>query len=276
MSEDRYTYRNDRSYTDSVHDNLAIKIIYPQMGWTPKKIDNELAAMKDSEYSIDYHAVNAEGVDIVIQERFRRPNKAGFDDFTLRYEREENSEEIEQKSEFFKMKGKLRRFKEPFYMVYGILNINMDGFSKYVILDLRAFFEHFNNKEIIVDPQIRFSRIQDNILYCGVNGNFDNSSSFMCASIKHLIYLFKDVIIYQEGFVVSRTGDATDKQISYLKDLAIKNGFILQNENFLSKADARPLIDLLKDKERCKSIHQLIASGELQKIAMFLTTKKSK
>lgn len=275
MSENQYTYKNDRSYTDSVHDNLAVKIIYPKMGWTPKTVDDQLATMKDSEYSIDYHAVNSDGCDIVIQERFRRPDKARFDDFTLRYEREENPEEIEQKSEFFKMKGKLRRFGEPFYMAYGTLNTTMDGFAKYAILDLRAFFDHYNKKEIIIDVDVKFSKIENNVLHCGVNVNVDKSSSFMCVSIKHLSELFNDIVIYQEGFVVPRTGDATDKQINMLKYLAKQNGFILQNENYLSKADVNPLLNVLNDEEKCKSIHKMINSGEFQKIAMFLTAKKS-
>lgn len=274
MSQCQYTYNNDRSFTDSVHDNIAVNVIYPKMGWTLNNEKNDLTAIMDSEYGIDYYAKDNNGRSIVIQERFRRSNNSGFDDLTLRYEREENPEEIEQKSEFFKIKGKLHRYTTPFYMVYGIVNSTMDNFEKYVVLDLRQFFEHFKKKEIIIDPNSKFSKIKEKTLYCGVNKNTDHSSSFMCVRIQHLSELFNDVVIYQNGFINVRTGDATNKQINFLKHLARENGFILLNEDFITKADASQLISFLKDKEKCKSIYDFINSGDIQKIAMFLSTKK--
>lgn len=68
MNDKKYSsiYPNDRSFTDTVHDNLAVKIIYSKMGWTPRTIENELSIMQDSEYSIDYHATDKNGAYIVI------------------------------------------------------------------------------------------------------------------------------------------------------------------------------------------------------------------
>ena len=266
-----YKYNDDRSYTDNVHNNLAVKIIYEQMGWKPYNVNNDLAVLQDSEYSIDYHAMDKLGNNILIQERFRRPGKTNFDDFTLRYEREDNPEEIEQKSEFFKMKGKLKRFSEPFFMVYGIVNSSMDGFAKYAVLNLRAFFKHYNNKEIVIDPNSRKAFIENETLHCGLNRNADNSSSFICVSIPDLLKLFDDVVVYQEGFVTQKTGDATEKQIEFVKALAERHGFSLQNEEFLSKADVSSLIALLKDERKITALQDLFCDGDMHVAAMFLS-----
>ena len=200
MAYERHTYKTDRAYTDSIHDRLAVKIVYPKMGWTPKTIDKELASVKDSDYSIDYYATDKNDKDIVIQERFRRASKFGFNDLTLRYERENNPEEIEQKSEFFKMKGKIKRFPEPFYMVYGIQNAEGTGFLQYAVIDLRAFFKHYADGTIKVNTSRKYSYYSGGVLYCGHNKNKDNSSSFICVDIALLSEIFSDVVVYQEGF----------------------------------------------------------------------------
>ena len=88
-------YADDRSYTDTIHDNIIIAKIYPELKWTPKELDKELAQLKDSDYAIDYHVTNKNGELLAIQERFRRGKFARlYNDFTLRYERENNEEEI--------------------------------------------------------------------------------------------------------------------------------------------------------------------------------------
>lgn len=266
-----YKYNDDRSYTDNIHNNLAVKIIYEKMGWKPYSIDSNMASLQDSEYSIDYYATNKVGNDIVIQERFRRPGKTNFDDFTLRYEREDNPEEIEQKSEFFKMKGKMKRFKEPFYMIYGIVNSSMDGFAKYAVLNLRAFFKRYNDKDIVIDPNSRKSFSENSVLHCGLNRNFDNSSSFICVSIPELMKLFDDVVVYQEGFVIPKTGDATEKQIEYVKALAEKYGFALQKTELLTKTDISALIDLLKDADKVHALQILFHDDDVHLATTFLS-----
>ena len=87
-------YADDRSYTDTIHDSIIVPKIYPQLGWTPYALEKELAQLQDSDYAIDYHATNKNGELIAIQERFRRGRAAKmYNDFTLRYERENNEEE---------------------------------------------------------------------------------------------------------------------------------------------------------------------------------------
>ena len=220
-------YKNDRTYTNAIHDNIAVNTIYPAMQWQLTSVNHELSEMQDSEYAIDYHAIDINNVHIVIQERFRRQSNANFNDFTIRYERPNNEEEVEQKSEFFKMKAKIKRFSEPFYMIYGILNASLDGFDKWVVIYLRAFFRHYANKKIKIDFTKKFSQIQDNTLICGWNQNNDDSSSFICINIPQIMQLFDDVVVYQEGFVPKRTGGATEKQIKKLQIMASKNGFQL-------------------------------------------------
>ena len=247
------------------------------MLWKPVDCINEkLRDLQDSEYSIDYHATNKDNNEIVIQERFRRHSQNSYTDFTLRYERPENEEEIEQKSEFFKMKGKMKRFSEPFYMVYGIVNQETTDFLKFAVIDLRAFFKHYKKSEIVIDINLnnKKSVIKGNVLYAGINTNKDNSSTFVCFDILQLMMLFSDVIVLQEGFKTEKIGTATDKQIIFLKQLAIQNGFVLTNENILSKREASQLIELFKENiEIVRLFHNQMETGVFQNFSTYIKLK---
>ena len=289
-------YADDRSYTDTIHDSIIVPKIYPQLGWTPYALDKELAQLQDSDYAIDYHATNTNGELIAIQERFRRGRAAKmYNDFTLRYERENNEEEIEQKSEWFKMKGKIKRFKKPYYMLYGVVNDTFDDLYKYAVIDLRVFFDAFRQGKICIDTEINNtirSKVKDGILYAGCGKNKDDSSSFVTFDIIQLHQVLPEAVIAQQGYfgtatrkaevverkeettVDGRTCNATPKQIQYLERLASDNNFRIVNRSVLTRSEASHLINYFtdgKNKEEIKVVNRILQSGMLNSISTFLS-----
>lgn len=274
-------YADDRSYTDHIHDTIVIPKIYPLLGWQAVSIDKELSELKDSDYAIDYHAVDSNGSNIVIQERFRRDEAARrYNDFTLRYKRENNPEEIEQYSEFFKMKGKINRFSEPYYMLYGVVNQDVSDLDKYVVIDLRRFFEYYNNGNIKIDENTNNKLTSvigsDGILYAGKGYNKDDSSSFISFDIVQLNSVLSDIIYYQKGFIVVRTGNASDKQIGFLRYLSSVNGFSFIREDVISNTEASQLIGFLKDGDSNskKTVHDVMNMDIYKTISTYLVPNK--
>lgn len=202
-------YNEERQFTDEKHRGISIPTIYEELGWSVVQRDDELTQIRDSEMSIDYEVVDGAGQHIMLQERFRRLSKYAKMDFTLRYERNENPEEAEQKSEFYKMKAKCRRFSEPFYLLYTILNEDETGYSRYVVVDLKAFFERYRNESIIIDEEADVSFYEAGKLHAPVKFNRDrnrstgeefSSSSMVCFDVQFLQEHMPEVIIQNKGF----------------------------------------------------------------------------
>lgn len=196
-------YASDRKFTDTIHQEVALKEIYPQLGWSVFPMDPDELDKIDMEKGIDYVMQDKSGNKINVQERFREYHYHFYKDATLRYRRDHSDDEDQVESEFYKI--------EADYLVYGIINGSKAqvrnkakefSFVKYVVIDLKVLFEQIKKKKIVLDTSIGKPQIIDGVMHACVNENKDYSSSFVAFDVKGLNDLFgKDgIILVQNGF----------------------------------------------------------------------------
>ena len=197
-------YNEDREFTDYIHDNLAIPLIYSPLNWKVQKISSQrLTENADIFTAIDAFLINITKERIItVQERFRECKYAKYNDFTIRYKRDFNKHEERKLSEFFKL--------DADYFVYGIVDTykyqkeKATKFLKYAVIDIKILKSLFDTNQIIIDESIKglFCVLKNNKIYCPVNFNRDNSSSFIPIDIRLLKKLFGNsgVILQSEGF----------------------------------------------------------------------------
>ena len=195
-------YRDDRSFTNYVHDELAIPQIYKRMGWLLKDVNKDELELLDINHGIDYIAFDQNNKSIKIQERFRDSFYQNFNDATLRYRREQNSDPSRIKSEFYKIKAD--------YLVYGITNgkkfidkrHTLTDFIKWVIIDINFLKQIYDSGKLEIISTNRITcKIENEKLICPENYNKDGSSSFVPFDVIYLNRLWGDkVILAQKGF----------------------------------------------------------------------------
>jgi hypothetical protein len=193
-------YISDRAFTDHIHNNVAIPVIYNPINWKQVKLDPANAIHIDMFQGIDY-VFNHNGTNKTIQERFRERKYQQYSDFTIRYRRDENVHSDRHQSEYYKMKAD--------YFTYGITNClkaelsQCSDFLKYAIIDLKTVYSKIDAGDILIKDNGRNTcRIIDNKIECPVKFNTDGSSSFFPIEISFLIDLWgNDIIIAQKGFI---------------------------------------------------------------------------
>ncbi len=194
-------YKNDRAFTDYVHKNLALPLIYKPLDWTEVQLRNDYAQYIDRMKGIDYVFRNGPSI-MTVQERFRDKQYKAFSDFTIRYRRDENRVAERHESEYYKMKAH--------YFTYGIIDRskpevqNASGFIKYAIIDLKKVYEKLDSKAIFVSDNGKNTCeiIDGNRIECPVKYNTDGSSSFFPIDISYLTQLWGDsLLLAQEGFL---------------------------------------------------------------------------
>ncbi len=193
-------YRDDRNFTNIIHNNVAEPIIYKDMGWVRIDVNNELAEIKDNLLAVDYQVKDRDGNIIYVQERFRGLNYMNYNDFTIRFKREMNRDETQIYSEFFKMKSNIANNNNKFYMLYGFANERSVDFDKYIIVDLRLIIDLYLNKILVIDEVD--SNIIDGELHAVHKYNHDDSSSFIAINVKQLNQICPEAIIRQKGYVL--------------------------------------------------------------------------
>lgn len=183
-------YIDDKNYTDYIHDNIAIPKIYEPLGWKQIPLVKEEANYIDMNNGIDY-IFEKDGRRITVQERFREKKYERYNDFTIRYRRDENKLMERVESEYYKITAD--------YFTYGITNGSKTNLStctdfvKYVIIDLTKIFEKINTgKILIVDNKKNVCQVEEDKLVCPIKYNTDSSSSFVPIDITLLIRLFGD------------------------------------------------------------------------------------
>lgn len=188
-------YKDDRSFTNYVHENLALPLIYKKLGWTQKQIDASLLEYIDINEGVDYVFTGKQGEEIKSQERFRRTKYQTYSDCTLRYRRDNNPVVSRHKSEYYKVKAD--------YLVYGITNNDLTGFVKFVVVDLKVLFSKIDNGLITPEYGGNFSRIVNGKMIAVIKDNVDDSSSFVAFDVKQLNQLFgsDNIILFQEGYL---------------------------------------------------------------------------
>ncbi len=194
-------YNNDRAFTDYVHKNLALPLIYKPLNWTEVQLRKDYAKYIDMMDGIDF--VFRFGNSIMsVQERFREEHYKDFSDFTIRYRRDENSVTERHESEYYKMKAH--------YFTYGIIDSskndvkNASGFIKYAIIDLKKVYEKLDSNAIFISDNGKnvCEIVEGNRIECPVKYNSDGSSSFFPIDISFLTQLWGErMIIAQKGFL---------------------------------------------------------------------------
>lgn len=195
-------YDKDRSFTDYIHRNLALPIIYTPINWTQVELDDDYAEEIDMQQGIDYIFRDNNGNRKTVQERFREVKYKIYSDFTIRYRRDENIHQDRHQSEYYKMKAD--------YFTYGITNcyknVSLDkctDFVKYAIIDLKKVYEKIDAGDIIIrDNGKNTCTLEENKIICPVKYNRDGSSSFFPIEISFLVQLWgEEIIISQKGFI---------------------------------------------------------------------------
>lgn len=194
-------YSPDRTFTDHIHQHLAMPHIYAQLGWRPVTLNAEKARALDMDRGIDYVFERPQGGLVSVQERFREVKYKNFTDFTIRYRRDGNVHANRQQSEYFKMQAD--------YFVYGITNgwkdkpAEISGFEKYAVVDLKQVYRRIDDGSIVIaDNGRNHCSLSNDRITCPVKYNADGSSSFFPVDIQLLIRLWPvDVVLLQKGFL---------------------------------------------------------------------------
>lgn len=194
-------YSQDRSFTDYVHQNLALPKIYDLINWRKVNLEQAYAEEIDMQQGIDYIFKDSKGHLKTVQERFRESKYRQYSDFTIRYRRDRNSHSSRRESEYYKMKAD--------YFTYGITNglkFNLNqctDFIKYAVIDLKKVYEKIDSGFILIrDDGRNTCKIVDDKIICPVKYNHDGSSSFFPIEITYLVELWGDeLILAQKGFL---------------------------------------------------------------------------
>ncbi|MDY2588216.1 hypothetical protein [Winogradskyella aquimaris] len=194
-------YKIDRSFSDYVHQNLAVPLIYKPIDWKEIQLKQDYAKYIDMVDGIDYIFKNGNQI-MTVQERFREKKYQNYTDFTIRYRRDLNQIKDRHKSEYYKMKAH--------YFTYGIIDSSKSDFKsakdfiKYAIIDLKRVYEKLDEKNIfILDDGKKVCEIVDgNRIKCPVKYNSDGSSSFFPIDIAFLVKLWGErMVIAEKGFL---------------------------------------------------------------------------
>ena len=202
-------YRSERKFTDYVHENIANEFIYKRLKWNIIEDKSNQAIENDIYEGIDYKAIDNLGLKISIQERFRNSSYSNFNDFTIRYSRENSNFTSEKNSEYFKI--------DADYFVYGITNKitkydfnKITEFNKYIVIDfnylkrlLRIGLIRIPKERVVNDKIIQIDN--QYIYYTGRNINKDGSSEFITINPEKLAKIIGNriynLIVLQKGFL---------------------------------------------------------------------------
>lgn len=193
-------YQSDRTFTNYIHQHLALKYIYPPLGWTIRDIEAQKLDYLDVHQGIDYVFNNKQNQPVTVQERFREGKYHRYTDFTLRYRRDDNPVKERHLSEFFKIKAR--------YMVYGITNGRKSelqsntAFFKFAVINLQQLLLQIKEGNIVIkEGHFKTSYMQAGKLIVPVNANRDKSSTFVAFDIRYLNKLFPNqIVVLSYGF----------------------------------------------------------------------------
>ena len=194
------SYLRDRAFTDQVHKQIALPIIYEQLKWQKVTLDAAKASHIDMHKGIDY-VFKYEGKYMTVQERFRERKYHNYSDLTIRYRRDGNKYADRHESEYYKMKAA--------YFTYGITNCDKSevnkcsDFLKFAVIDLQKVYEKIDSGDIFIADNKRHRCIlAGNKIECPIKYNSDFSSSFFSIEISYLAALWgNEIIIAQKGFL---------------------------------------------------------------------------
>lgn len=196
-------YQNDRVFTDYIFNNLAKKIVYPKLSWEEVKIEKKELEKLDINNGIDAIIKNKNNELFGLQYRFRDSYYSSlYNDVTLRYKREYNKNKERVMSEFFKIEAK--------YFLYGISNGKKfednlhtnTNFLKWAVIDIDNLLKAIDDELIVIDETLNgiTCQFKNGKMFCPINNNNDNSSSFVPFDIPMLNKISNNIIVASSGF----------------------------------------------------------------------------
>lgn len=180
----------------------------------------------DVYHGIDSFLMGEFGQDVFSQDRSRtldttinRKTGEYYNDFTVRYTRDDNPHPDRRRSELFKLVETIKQHPEDFILSYGVINdkcpkpgvdpipTDKTRFLRYVKVDLHAFVDEIERGNIVLDPpnangyRPATSWVgRDGRIHAGWRKNKDKSSAFIAIDVGQLAMYYPHVIIDQHGF----------------------------------------------------------------------------
>ncbi|WKN41039.1 hypothetical protein [Tunicatimonas pelagia] len=202
MKSQGTSYRQDRVFTEFVHQRVALPQVYRPLGWEPFRLGQSEQERLDIQHGIDRVFSQPDGKLVTVQERFRTGYYANYQDVTFRYRRDQHQDKARRYSEFYKIQAD--------YLLYGILDckekdirqLRQATFQKVVLLQLPLLWEKLDRGEAVIDEtQTGHCRWEKGKLIIPVNHNRDGSSSFIAWDIPLIAKHWSHIIVWQRGFV---------------------------------------------------------------------------
>ena len=195
------SYRTDRSFTEYVHQRIALPQVYRPLGWSPFRLTAHEMEQLDRNHGIDRIFYTSEGYLVSVQERFRAGKYAvQYNDVTLRYRRD-NSRRLQQRqSECFKI--------EADYLLYGIVDGSKKDisanrtFQKVVLLSIPNLLAKIAGGKIVVrENETGKSYWEGDRMIVPVNHNKDGSSSFVALDVPQIYRAWSsEIVVWQRGY----------------------------------------------------------------------------
>jgi hypothetical protein len=196
------SYRLDRTFTDFIHQQVALPQVYRPLGWEPFRLSNPEKEELDIRHGIDRVFNHSDGTLVTVQERFRTARYANYQDVTFRYRRDQHTSAERRYSEFYKIQAD--------YLLYGILDSNSKDpnqlanatFQKVALIHLPPLWRKLETGAAIIDETASGRcRWDGEKLVIPVNHNRDGSSSFIAWDIPLIAqHWSRQIIHYQRGF----------------------------------------------------------------------------
>lgn len=202
MKFQRTSYQQDRTFTDYVHQYIALPQVYRALGWDPFRLSNPEKEELDIRHGIDRVFSQPDGTLVTVQERFRTARYANYQDVTFRYRRDRHATAERRYSEFYKIQAD--------YLLYGILDSDSKdpsrlanaAFRKVALIHLPPLWKKLETGEAVIDETASGCCQWDGKkLVIPVNYNRDGSSSFIAWDIPLIAQQWpRQIISYQRGF----------------------------------------------------------------------------
>lgn len=220
-------YQEDKRWSDFKIQPIAIKKVYSELWPGSQIIELDKGTSSSLHTVLDIAGADklirySDGTVSFLAQRFRRPDKADYDDFTMRYYRiGGNKTEYEKVVTAFQNKTLLAGF-----YAYGLVNTKEDDFTRFRILDYPHFLQDYLSGKV-PEP--------------GYKNNTDGKTSFVYWPFSKL----RDYLTYQLGDFHSSNGHKTPTLKTFTeKELAMheRNSIIRQ----ISQSHLNPGMSLTK------------------------------
>jgi hypothetical protein len=193
-------YNSDRQFTDYVHRQLAIPLVYEPLGWKECLEKKHTTQWNDLLTGIDYR-FTCNSKEHAVQERFREYKYRHYTDITIRYRSTDALPPNATQPGLHRMQAD--------YFLYGITNGNKEmpssstTFMRFALLDLSFLYSQITEGRIVlVQNGQSLCTLKRGMIECPLRLNADGSPGFFSIDMTFLIRLWKnEIIIAKKGFL---------------------------------------------------------------------------